>query len=310
LLIAALVVLLAGCWPPVRGWSWTWPWTWRRRPRLKSVGASLLLIAVAGLEAGAGDAPPLIRAESASEAVARGQAAYNAGSLDEALAAFEVGIPRAPKSAVPRYNAAATLFQLGRYAEARLRYLEARQRAGGSLRTKIDCALGNTALALGDIPEAISSYDACLASTEGGTALDAVRLDAAINRRFALEQAQSLAIPKDQNSGDQPQSRRPDQRRAPNRRGGRDDPSPEGQPESDPESRSPGPDAGRQGDRPPTSRRRMGGAGGSRSSPAGAPGDSPEDRLDAAIEQINAAQSRRLPEEPPPASANDDGKDW
>jgi len=95
LLIAALVLLLAGCWPPVRGWSWTWPWTWSRRPRLKSVGASLLLIAVAGLAAGAGDAPPLIRPESASEAVARGQAAYDAGSLDEATAAFEVGIPRA-----------------------------------------------------------------------------------------------------------------------------------------------------------------------------------------------------------------------
>jgi len=312
LLIAALVLLLAGCWPPVRGWSWPWPWpwTWSRRPRLKSVGASLLLIAVAGLAAGAGDAPPLVRAESASEAVARGQAAYDAGSLEQALAAFEVAIPLAPKSAVPRYNAAATLFQLERHAEARLRYLEARQRAGGWLRTKIDYALGNTALALGDIPEAISSYDACLASTEAGAALDAVRLDAAINRRFALEQAPSLAIPQDQNSGDQPQSRRPDQRRAPNRRGGGDDPSPEGQPESDPESGGTGPDAGGQGDRPPTGRRRMGGAGGSRSSPAGARGDSPEDRLDAAIEQINAAQSRRLPEEPPPASTNDDGKDW
>jgi len=86
--------------------------------------------------------------------------------------------------------------------------------------------------------------------------------------------------------------------------------SPEGQPESDPESGGTGPDAGGQGDRFPTGRRRMGGAGGSRSSPAGARGDSPEDRLDAAIEQINAAQSRRLPEEPPPASTNDDGKDW
>ena len=88
-------------------------------------------------------------------------------------------------------------FQLGRYAEARQRYLEARQRADGSLRTKIDYALGNTALALGDIPGAIRSYDDCLASTAGGAALDAVRRDAAINRRFALEQAQSLAVPQD-----------------------------------------------------------------------------------------------------------------
>jgi len=170
------------------------------------------------------------------------------------------------------------------------------------LRTRIDYALANTALALGHIPEDISSYDACLASTEGGTALDAVRLDAAINRRFALEQAQSLAIPQDQNSGDQPQSRRPDRRRAPNRRGGGDDQTPEGQPESDPESGGTGPDASEQGDRPPTGRRRIGGAGGSRSSPAGARGDSPQDHLDAAIEQINAAEPaapRRNPHPPP-----------
>jgi len=310
LLFAALVLLLAGCWPPVRGWSWSWTWPWSWRPRLKSLGASLLLIAVTGLATGAGDAPPRIRPESASEAVVRGKAAYDAGQLDEALAAFEAGIRRAPRSAVPRYNAAATFFQLGRYAEARQRYLEARRRAGGSLRTKIDYALGNTALALADIPGAISSYDACLASTERGAALDAVRSDAKINRRFALEQAQSLAIPQDQDSGDQPQSQRPNRRRDPNRRGGGDDPSPEGQPESDPESGGTGPDAGGQGDRPPTSRRRTGGAGGSRSSPAGARGDSPEDRLDAAVDQIRAAQDRRLPEEPPPASANDDGKDW
>ncbi|MFI5458549.1 MAG: VWA domain-containing protein [Isosphaerales bacterium] len=308
LLFAALVLLLAGCWPPVRGWFWPWPWIWR--PSLKKLGRSSLLIAMAGLAIGAGDGPLKSRAESAAEAIARGQAAYLAGRLDEALADFEVGIPRAPRSAVPRYNAAAAFFQLGRYAEARQRYLEARQRAVGSLRTKIDYALGNTALAMGDVPGAISAYDACLASTDGGAALDAVRRDAAINRRFALEQAQSLAVPQDEISGDQPQSQRPDRRRAPNRRGGGDNQSPEGQPESDPGSTGTGPDAGGQGDRPAASRRRTGGAGGGRSSPPGTRGDSPEDRLDAALDQIRAAQSQRLPEEPPPASATDDRKDW
>ena len=96
---------------------------------------------------------------------------------------------------MPRYNAAATLFQLGRYDEARQKYREARERADLSLRTKIDYALGNTALAEGDIPGAIRSYDDCVASTAPGAALEAVRRDAAINRRFALEQPQSLAVP-------------------------------------------------------------------------------------------------------------------
>ena len=68
--------------------------------------------------------------------------------------------------------------------------------------------------------------------------------------------------------------------------------------------------AARATDRPRTSRRRIGGAGGGRSTPPGTRGDSPEDRLDAALENIRAAQSRRIPEDPPPASANDDRKDW
>ena len=56
--------------------------------------------------------------------------------------------------------------------------------------------------------------------------------------------------------------------------------------------------------------RRRGGAGGAQSVPPGARGDSPDDRLDAAIDNIRAAQNRRLPEDEPPASANDDRKDW
>ncbi len=127
------------------------------------------------------------------------------GRWDEALAAFDTAIKRAPTSAVPRYNAAATLFQLGRYDLARDRYREARERAGSFLRTKIDFALGNTALAEGDIAGAIRSYDDCVASTARGAALEAVRRDAAINRRFALEQQQSLSAPRDENPGDESQ---------------------------------------------------------------------------------------------------------
>ena len=115
---------------------------------------------------------------------------------------------------MPRYNAAATLFQLGRYDLARERYLEARERASASLRTKIDFALGNTALAEGDIAGAIRSYDECVASTARGAALDAVRRDAAINRRFALEQPQSLSAPQDNSSDDRSKSPNSDRRTA------------------------------------------------------------------------------------------------
>jgi Ca-activated chloride channel family protein len=330
-LIAAVTLFLAGCWPTRRGWSWRGGWSWRRSVRM--LGRASLLIVVAGAVAGAAQSPspePRLRddgpapstplepsssatEESAAGAVARGHAAYQLGRLDEALAAFEAAVARAPDAAVPRYNAAAVLFQLGRYDEARLRYLEARQPADLSLRTKIDYALGNTALAKGDIPGAISAYDECINSTARGVALDDVRNDAKVNRAFAIERAESLAVPQGQDSDNPSQARRPD-RRAPNRQPGDEDRPSQGQPETGPEAGGTGPEenvgSAADRDRPPRRWRHLGGAGGSQSTPPSTTGDSPEDRLDAALEQIRAAQDRRLPEEPPPGSANDDHKDW
>ena len=40
LLFAALVLLLAGCWPPGRGWSWTWHWTWSWRRSAEEAGSA------------------------------------------------------------------------------------------------------------------------------------------------------------------------------------------------------------------------------------------------------------------------------
>ena len=224
-----------------------WPWIWRWHRSLRKPGVALLLLALAGLTTGAGDAPTHVGSDSAAEAVARGQAAYGVGQFEAALAAFETAIARAPASAIGRYNAAAALFQLGRYSEASQRYVEARERAGSSLRTKIDFVRGNTALADGDIPGAIRSYDECLASTARGAALDAVRRDAAINRQFALEQPQSLSLPESNNSGDRSDHRNPDRRKGPNRQGSGQ--STEGQPESDQGSGGTSPDAEEQGDR-------------------------------------------------------------
>ncbi len=255
-----------------------------------------------------------VRSESAAELVARGRAAYEARGFDEALAHFEAAARIAPDAAVPHYDAAAVLFRLGRYDEARQRYFEARRLADSSLRTKIDYALGNTALALGDVPGAIHAYDECIASTARGAALDVVRRDAAINRDFADRQAQSPSVPQGQGSDDPSASRKPDRRKAPDSRDGGEDPSAGDETETGPSANGAGPEddankaAGR--DRPPKSRRHRGGAGGSRATPPGPAGESPDDRLDTALENIRAAQSRRLPDEPPPASANDDRRDW
>ncbi|HZW29204.1 MAG TPA: VWA domain-containing protein [Isosphaeraceae bacterium] len=342
-LIAAAALLLAGCWPPGRGWSWrgswTWPGTGSWRRLVKALPRAAIVLAVAGATPGAGQAPtpaedpggsrsssPLdeggaggVRAagserwQSAAEAVARGRAAYASNQFAQALAAFEAAILRAPTAAVPRYNAAAVLFQLKRYDEARGRYLEARQYADRALTTKIDYALGNTALAQGDLPTAISAYTDCISSTARGADLDTVRHYAQDNRAFAIAQAQSLAAPQGPGAEDPPQSRRPDRRRAPQRTPGDDETPPEGQPEAgtQPGGLSPDDVAKAAGpDRLKQRRRRIGAAGGSRTAPPGAPGESPEDRLETALENIRAAQKRRLPDEPPPASAHDDRKDW
>jgi Ca-activated chloride channel family protein len=310
-LVAALGFLLTGCWPARRGWS---PgWRWRRSVPALSICA--LAAALAGSSKGAGDARALREsAAKAAASTARGQAAYNARDWEQALAAFEAAASFARDSAIPRFNAAAALFQLGRYTDAKERYLEARLDAPPALRTKIDYALGNTALALGDLEAAIASYDDCLASTARGAALDIVRKDAAINRQFALEQRQSPALPQGESSGDRPQSERPERRRPGSRRRGPDDSGLDGEPDDGQGSRGTNPEAGSEGAEnrqgPGNSRRRIGGAGGAGSAPPGSQGGSPDDRLDAALQQILASEGNRLPEEQPPTSRSDDRKDW
>lgn len=57
-------------------------------------------------------------------------------------------------------------------------------------------------------------------------------------------------------------------------------------------------------------RRRTGGGGGSSNNPPGSPGETPDDRLDKALDQIRDAQRRRLPEDSPPETSGDGRKDW
>jgi Ca-activated chloride channel homolog len=242
--------------------------------------------------------------------VARGESAYLSGGFTEALLTFESAIERAPGQPVPRYNAAATLFQLRRYEEARLRYQEARDRAGTALRTKIDYALGNTALVLGDVTGAVEQYDRCLASTAVGVGLDTVRQDAAINRQFALEQAPPSIAPQGETDRDQPPSQKRNRPPGARKRGdGGSEPTPD-----DPSGAGPEPDGsnpqGAVDNRPATGRRRAGGAGGASKVPPGSPGESPDDRLDNALDEIRDAQRRRLPEESPAEPSGDGRKDW
>jgi Ca-activated chloride channel homolog len=270
------------------GVSASWP---RGRPGFGRFG---WVVAGAFVMLGAGSGR-----ETANEAVARGRVAYQAGRLADALTAFEHAIALDPGQAIPRYDAAATLFRLERYPEALARYGEAHSRAEARLRTKIDYALGNTALALGEVAEAIRHYDACLASTAPAAALDAVRQDAAINRRFAEEESarrRSTPPEPEDGSGSRPERPRPP---GPNPEGGESSKS--SSPGAKAETRVPPEDL------PPSGRRGPGGAGGDATNPRHG---SPEDRLADALDNIREAKRRRLPDELPPGDEEDDRKDW
>jgi Ca-activated chloride channel family protein len=311
-LLSALVFLLLGCLPANRGWHWHLGWRgslgWRRAAR--ALGRASMLISLAVLTAGAANSQPKAAVDSARSALARGMQAYEDGRLDQALQAFETAIDRAPHLAVPRYNAAATLFQLKEYARARERYQEARLTAGAVLRTKIDYALGNTLLALGEITAAIHAYDECLASTASGEQVEQVRRDAAVNRKFAVEHAESPAIADSENPDGPSRLPRRGGRRGSDPRQDVDDTSPDAQPDSGAGANPEGGDQDER-DRPPNRTRRTGGAGGTGKGQDGYQGGTPDERLNAALEHIReAAESRRLPEELPPDKPVADGKDW
>jgi Ca-activated chloride channel family protein len=319
-LAAAMGFLIAGSWP--RGRLSPWRWIWHRA--LGAGAASILVLATLG--AGQGDKTPLQATEASksqhkatgstgamgsrtpADFVASGRTAYAQAQYEEALDAFEKAIEGAPLEPVPRYDAAATLFQLERYAEALKRYLEARERADAALRIKIDFALGNTALALGNIPAAIEHYDHCLASSPSNPDTNPVREDAAINRQFALEQARSSLA--SENDSEPSSAKGRNRSRQPRNDGNNgDDPTADQSSNDRQESDSQNPPGGGQ-ERSPTGQRRTGGAGGASHTPPASRRASPDQRLDDALDQIRDAQRRRLPDEPPSESSAETHKDW
>jgi Ca-activated chloride channel homolog len=277
-LIGALALGLVGSWPGPR--------RWRR--------SALLVLASATLAIGPGAGS---KDMSLAETIEAGRRAYDVRDFPAALAAFEQARALDPKSSIARYDLAATLYQLRRFPEAMALYQEARPSADAGLRTKIDYALGNTSLALGDIPGSLRHYDDCLASRVAGAAYDAVRRDAAINRQFAVRH--SPPPPRQPGGGDREAPKSPSNR------------SPRSTPDANSREPSPpGPDgqAPPDGQNPaPPGLRGPGGAGGHGPNPP-QPG-TPEARLADALENVREARGHRL-EDQPPSAAEGERKDW
>ncbi|MFO0960066.1 MAG: VWA domain-containing protein [Isosphaeraceae bacterium] len=252
------------------------------RPGRGGAGFSRVVLVTALIAAPSIGANP---GDSAPAAIGEGRMAYQGGDFSIALEAFERAIGLAPESPIPRFDAASTLFRLGRFEEADARYREARDRSESdpSLRARIDFARGNTALALGDVPAAIGHYDRCLESAND----PALRDDAETNRRFAIDSMP----PKPEREGDQGPDRHDEPRTEP---APRPDPPPD-RPDAEPEQR-------------PTPPGAEGGEARPNESPPPPPPLAPEERLQKAMERSRQSRKGRL--EDPPAAPDPRRKDW
>jgi Ca-activated chloride channel family protein len=266
--------------------------SWPRAPRSLGRGLAALGVVLAACSLGAGGS-------TARDEVARGMVAYQGGRYDEALARFEAAIALEPTEALPWFDAASTLFQLKRYAEAVERYEQAGRLGDAGMAMKVEFALGNTSLALGDIPGAIEHYDRCLAAPVTGRAFEAIREDAAENRAFASRRIpppppESVPAPRDA----EPTAKKSRPERVPK-------PSSAQPGGPDPAPASPAPDSGTAG--PSEGTRGQVGAGGSGAAPPAE--GSPEARLDAALKNVREA-IRSRPGDSAPRGAAAGGKDW
>lgn len=242
-----------------------WPRFWRR-PLILGLLAIALVAAVPG---------------SVSEAIQRGRSAYDRGDFAAALAEFDRAIALRPDHPLPRYDAAAALFQLQRFIEAEAHYRQARQEAGPALRRKIDYALGNTAFARGDYRAAVSHYDRCLTAPQ----TDRLHADALLNRAEAVRRIPPEPSEPEESSGSGPKSPGEGGSEPP------EGPPPDGS-EPPPMATSPSPEGSTT---PPegSDNPRAGGGGTNGNEPPDA--EPPADQLARAIENIRQAKDRRAP---------------
>ncbi|GIW88976.1 MAG: hypothetical protein KatS3mg108_3300 [Isosphaeraceae bacterium] len=185
---------------------------------------------------------------------------YQDGAYDAALALYNQSITRQPHHPIPHINAAACLFQLGRFEEALDHYQRARTTAPADLLPLIDFALGNTQAALGRFDQAVAAFDACLAHPPTKPLIQSIQNDARSNRAAVLDALgrSSTSLPS-------------------SRRQTHSDPDRPHDPSSDqPSAESP--------DSPPSEQT-------SRPTPSSPPA---EERLAAAIQQIQHSRARRL----------------
>jgi Ca-activated chloride channel family protein len=269
----------------------SWPGESRRRTgRFSRVVATL---ALASISVGASS-------ESPASLIEVGRTAYAQGRFEEALNAFERAITVEPTSAIARSDAASALFQLRRFPEAITRYEEARKSADAGLSIKIDYAMGNARLAVGDLTGALASYDECQASTHPGAVFDAVREDARLNREFVAKRLPPQSEKPDNDGSKSSGSKRPRSRAGePGENNDNPDtsPSPTESPAANPQG-----NAGN-----PGGSRGSGGAGGSGQAPP--PEGSPGSRLDDALKNLKDARNQRPPESRT-AGSKRGGKDW
>jgi len=301
-LFLAVLGGVIGAWPRRRRPA-TAPARWRRRlRRLLLLPATALALATC---LGAAERQDVENLDIINQ---EGIRAFNQKDFESALRAFE-RVERRTQSPTATYNVAATLFQLGRFEEARQRYQAARERARPSLALKIDYALGNTALAQRRLPAALKHYDGCLASTVPGPPYERIRGFAAENRAFAERLArlgvEELPAEAPSDAPSDPEGRQP----ADDNTDG-DDRSSDANAEDDDRGGGDGADGSGGEDAPDASDRvelgRLGGGGGSDDSEA----DSPAKQLDEAIAAIRDARRRLILDTPPAASTRAARKIW
>ena len=254
----------------------------------------LLIFIVGGVGAGPFETP--------ERAIAEGLRLYKDGDFAQAESTFGRALTIAPKDPIAHYDLAATLYQMKRYRPAIEHYRTARERADEGLRMKIDFALGNAALASGDVRSSLRYYDTCISSKVFGSSYEAIRVDARTNRLFAARQADRL--PNEPDEGDKGGSGSRSQGDGPE---GPAKPSP-ADPNGDPAGSKLAPkdrDDGSPSKNPPP---RSGGAGGSAPSSSNLE-NSPRSRLAEAVQDMDEALKRRIAVAP--KAANDgNGKDW
>ncbi|WP_169973920.1 VWA domain-containing protein [Tautonia rosea] len=295
-LLLGLAIGLMGAWP----WPQPIP---RRKPWWTSWMLVMGMTAVSvGMVQESSD-----EFRSVAEAITAGRSAFDQGDYDAALNAFELAERLAPEAAIPSYNVAATLYQLGRFEEAQARYRFAQNRADEGLKLKIDYAMGNCSLTLGDLSAAIGHYDDCLGSTVAGERYDLIRSFARENRLFALRQSESVEPPSQGGTPPGPAQTPGDPDRDDSSEIPEDRPSDEDAGMADSANADlPETDPGSQGPTGTTASPGFGTASG-RSSPRSG---SPADRLTRALDSIRDARERRFPDLPRVPSALRDAPNW